>query len=106
MTMLKVSMGIDGRLPFSKPGMDGKKSFGSHLVKPLAKLFILGTICMGMGKPLAACPNEPTTLGANECQNQVLALNPSTEYQNAGEASRVNNGNGPRMFNKVEKVLL
>src|SRR5690606_14228681 len=69
-------------------------------INPLGKFFILGTLCIGLGAPLAQCPNE----GSN-CQNQVLPLNLNNEYQKAGEASRVN-GTGPRMFNKVQKVLL
>jgi hypothetical protein len=66
----------------------------------LLKILVLGTLCIGLGAPLAQCPAEGST-----CANQVVPLNLNTEYQKAGEASRIN-GAGARKLNKIQKVLL
>ena len=59
-------------------------------------------LAFALGTPVQAqvCPAEGST-----CANQVIAKDPNSPYQMAGEASRVN-GTGPRMYNKIEKVVL
>jgi hypothetical protein len=66
----------------------------------LRKFVTIGIMCIGMGLTFAQCPNE-----GNTCANQVVPLNLNTEYQKAGEASRIS-GAGARKLNKVQKVLL
>lgn len=62
--------------------------------------FAAAALVCGLGAPAQAqCPQVP-----NDCENQVIPKDPNNEYQMAGEASRIDGG--PRLMNKVEKVLL
>ena len=70
--------------------------------EPGLKITLAAVMVFGLGVPARAqvCPAEGSI-----CANQVIAKDLTTDYQKAGEASRVN-GTGPRMYNKVEKIVL
>lgn len=71
-----------------------------NALKPTRAVLALVVSAFAFGVPAQAqCP------ATGNCANMTIAKNPNAPYQLAGEASRVN-GTGPRMFNKVERVVL